>query len=286
MLTLLPTPIGNLADITLRALQALGEANVVMCEDIRVTKKLIALFGKNPIIAEHFSAIFEKKDFVSFHSHNEKDFFKNLTQDFFHQNNVVYMSDAGMPCVSDPGISLIAYAIANNIPYDVLPGASAGVVAYASCGFDAQGFLFAGFLPHKQKERRERILNLLQGCAYLEQSIPIVMYESPHRILDTLEDLALLTPNARLFAIKEMTKMHQKYFIGQAREVCAQIESLNTSGEWVLVLFSDTKMERSLSSAQILQLDIPPKIKAKILSKLQNEDTKSLYKKISMQVSV
>lgn len=280
MLTLLPTPIGNLADITFRTLQVLAEADILMCEDIRVSKKLISLFKKNPIISEHFCSIFEKKEFISFHSHNEQEFLSNISKDFFNQRNIVFMSDAGMPCVSDPGMSLVAYAIKNKIPYDVLPGASAGISAYCSCGFDTEGFLFAGFLPHKQKDRRERILNLLQGSSRLDQRICVVMYESPHRILNTLEDIALLAPNALLFAIKEMTKIHQKYFIGSSAEVYAQIKGSNISGEWALVLLSDEKAERSLTCAQILQMDIPPKIKAKIVSKLQNEDVKSVYEKI------
>lgn len=282
MLTFLPTPIGNLADITLRSLQVLADAEVIMCEDVRVGKKLLSLLEKNPLIQSNFPAIFTSKQFVSFHSHNEKEFLDLLEEDFF-QKNVVFMSDAGMPCVSDPGMSLVAYMISKDLPYDVLPGASAGVNAYCSSGIISDGFLFAGFLPHKQKDRRERISNLAQGIMTLQQEIVIVIYESPHRILQSLEDICFLYPDAYLFAIKEMTKMHQKYFCGSASDVLEQVRKANTSGEWALLLRVEKKLEPSLSLSSVEQMDLPPKIKAKILAKLENEDVKTIYEKICKQ---
>ncbi|PAF52785.1 16S rRNA (cytidine(1402)-2'-O)-methyltransferase [Helicobacter sp. 13S00477-4] len=283
MLTFLPTPIGNLADVTIRTLQVLAQASILMCEDIRVSKRLVSLFKKNPLIQSNFSHIFVEKEFVSFHSHNEKEFLHNIQRDFFVKNNVVFMSDAGMPCVSDPGMSLVAYAIENNITYDVLPGPCAAINAYCFSGIKTDGFLFGGFLPPKQQDRKNRIINLLESCARFEQNISIILYESPHRILESLEDIASLCPDVYLYAIKEMTKIHQKYFVGLSSEVFSQIKTSNISGEWVLVLKSNRDVEPTLSLHQIQHLDIPPKIKAKILGKLQNADIKSIYKKICEQ---
>ncbi|PAF42605.1 16S rRNA (cytidine(1402)-2'-O)-methyltransferase [Helicobacter sp. 11S03491-1] len=280
MLTFLPTPIGNLADITLRSLEVLANADVVMCEDVRVSKKLIKLLGKNPIAQQYFHGIFNQKQFISFHSHNQEDFLNSIEVDFFHEHHIAFMSDAGMPCVSDPGAILVAYALKNGIDYDVLPGCSAGVNAYCFCGFVSDGFLFAGFLPHKQKDRQQRIDNFLQTIGSFEQNISIVVYESPHRILESLEDIVLLAPEIKLFAIKEMTKIHQKFFVGKSSEVLSQIRQSNTNGEWVLVLEGGKTKEATLSSNQILQMDLPPKIKAKLLSKLQNTDAKTIYEKI------
>ncbi|PAF48051.1 16S rRNA (cytidine(1402)-2'-O)-methyltransferase [Helicobacter sp. 12S02634-8] len=280
MLTLLPTPMGNLDDITLRSLRALEQADVLLCEDVRVSKKLLALLAKNPMIHQHFPKISQTKEMVSFHSHNQAKYISNLSAELF-ERNVVYMSDAGMPCVSDPGAALVAYAIQNNIAYDILPGGSACVGAYCASGFESDGFLFAGFLPHKQKEKITRLSNLLTSAAFLDQKIPIIVYESPHRIIDTLENIAKLAGDMQIFAIKEMTKMHQKYFIGSAKEVYTQIQSSNTNGEWVLVLLGTQKPERTLSATQITQMDLPPKIKAKLLSKLQDIPTKNLYEQIS-----
>ncbi|PAF54204.1 16S rRNA (cytidine(1402)-2'-O)-methyltransferase [Helicobacter sp. 13S00482-2] len=279
MLTLLPTPIGNLADITLRALKVLADSDVLMCEDIRVSKKLISLLEKNPLVQDNFPTIFDTKQFISFHSHNEKEFLASVDKSFF-EKNVVFMSDAGMPCVSDPGVSLVAYAINNNIPYDVLPGASAGVNAYCFSGIHSDGFLFTGFLPHKQKDRKDHISNIIKGISTLDQDIVIVMYESPHRILKSLEDIASLYPDADLFAIKEMTKVHQKFFHGKTIDVLEQIKKSNISGEWALVMSVEKVLEPSLSLTQVVQMDMPPKIKAKILAKLENKDIKTIYEEI------
>ncbi|MDO7252946.1 16S rRNA (cytidine(1402)-2'-O)-methyltransferase [Helicobacter cappadocius] len=279
MLTLLPTPIGNLADITLRSLQVLADSDVIMCEDVRVGKKLISLLEKNSLIKDNFPKIFDSKQFIPFHSHNEKEFLDSIHRGFF-EKNIVFISDAGMPCVSDPGMSLVAYAMSENIPYDVLPGVSASVSAYCFSGIVSDGFLFAGFLPHKQKDRKERIANLMQGISILQQDVVIVVYESPHRILDSLGDIVCLYPNIHLFAIKEMTKLHQKFFYGKAVDVLEEIKKVNTNGEWVLVMNVEKKIEPSLTLAQISQMDIPPKVKAKILAKLENKDIKSIYERI------
>ncbi|MDQ1268640.1 MAG: rRNA (cytidine1402-2-O)-methyltransferase, partial [Campylobacterota bacterium] len=147
LLTLIPTPIGNIGDITLRAIEALGDADTLLCEDTRVTKKLIQ------ILKERYGSSFKpEQNFISLHSHNEKEFIQNLTPAFFEQN-VVYVSDAGMPGISDPGQVLVRYAQENGIKYDVLPGANALLTAFVASGFVETKMLFWGFLPHKGKDR-------------------------------------------------------------------------------------------------------------------------------------
>lgn len=138
MLTLVPTPIGNLDDISKRAITALLEAELIYCEDTRVTKKLLQL------LSERENLDFNCKDFKSFHSHNEKQILKNLSIEDFNKN-IVYVSDAGMPCVSDPGASLVQYCIENSLDYDVIPGANAVLTAFAMSGFLNTEFTFLVF---------------------------------------------------------------------------------------------------------------------------------------------
>ena len=143
MLSLVPTPIGNIGDISLRAIELLSEADTLLCEDTRVTKKLIH------ILKERYNTVFkENQTFISLHSHNEKEFIKDLEPSFFDKN-VVYASDAGMAGISDPGQILVKYAQENNVKYDVLPGANAVLTAFVASGFVETKMLFWGFLPHK-----------------------------------------------------------------------------------------------------------------------------------------
>ena len=150
MLCLVPTPIGNLEDISKRSLQVLQECELIFCEDTRVTKKLLSLLG------EKNNLDFSNKEYKSYHSHNEKKVLETLTKETFTKN-VVYVSDAGMPCVSDPGATLVDYCIQNDIKYDVLPGANAVLTAYAMSGFTHTTFSFHGFLDHKGKTRASKL---------------------------------------------------------------------------------------------------------------------------------
>ena len=150
MLCLVPTPIGNLEDISQRSLRILVEAELIFCEDTRVTKKLLNLLG------EKQNLDFSNKEYKSFHSHNENNILQSLTKETFTKN-VVYVSDAGMPCVSDPGASLVDYCIKNDIAYDVLPGANAILTAYAMSGFPHTTFSFYGFLDHKGLSRASNL---------------------------------------------------------------------------------------------------------------------------------
>ena len=175
MLCLVPTPIGNLEDISKRSLRVLEEAELIFCEDTRVTKKLLNLLG------EKNNLDFSNKEYKSFHSHNENHILQTLDKDTFTKN-VVYVSDAGMPCVSDPGATLVDYCIKNDIAYDVLPGANAILTAYAMSGFPHTTFSFYGFLDHKGVSRASKLNDALNDHKLA------ILYESPHRLLKYLRN--------------------------------------------------------------------------------------------------
>ena len=276
MITLLPTPIGNLGDISLRTLEVLAESEIVLCEDTRVTKKLLSLLQKSPIISSNFPEIFQDKVFYPFHSHNQREFLAQRDRAFFDKK-VVFLSDAGMPCVSDPGALLVAYAQEHGIAYDVLPGSNACVLAYCMSGVEDSGFVFGGFLPHKKEERKKVLLEYFGANSRLSGNQSIIFYESPHRILDSLADLAALDRECKVFAIKEMTKINQKFFTGSAQEVLGRIKGENIKGEWVLVLNPTHTQERVLSLEEIEQMSLPPKVRAKLLAKLTGQDPKAIY---------
>ncbi len=268
MLTLVPTPIGNIGDISLRAIEALREADTLLCEDTRVTKKLIH------ILKERYQTPFkENQEFISLHSHNEQAFVEKLTPSFFEQN-VVYASDAGMPGVSDPGQALVAYCLKEGVAYDVLPGANAVLTAFVASGFEQTQMLFLGFLDHKG---RSRSAGLLQA---LHNGYTTVLYESPHRLEKLLAEIADEAPSRELFLAKELTKKYQKYFRGRASEIMQELNG-NFRGEWVVVIrASEAHNDSAITQNDILALDIPKKMQAKLISKITGENTKVCYQRL------
>lgn len=267
MLTLVPTPIGNLEDISKRSLQALLEAELIFCEDTRITKRLLSL------LAQKNNLEFTCKDFKSFHSHNETQVLKTLTPKDFDKN-IVYVSDAGMPCVSDPGATLVQYCIENNIAYDVLPGANAVLTAFAMSGFLHTEFTFFGFLAHKGKERNYKLAKVMQSPTLA------ILYESPHRLLKTLEEIKNIDENKTIFLVKEISKLHQKTFKDSAKNIYEKFLNENIKGEWVLVIEPTKTSGENLDIQDIKSLDIAPKIKAKLLAKMTGKSTKEIYQQL------
>ncbi|RXJ86053.1 16S rRNA (cytidine(1402)-2'-O)-methyltransferase [Arcobacter sp. CECT 8985] len=267
MLTLVPTPIGNLEDISLRALKALEESELIFCEDTRVTKKLLSLF------AQKHNLNFENKEYKSYHSHNENQILKNLDPDIF-EKNVVYVSDAGMPCVSDPGATLVDFCIKNDIKYDVIPGANAVLTAYAMSGFTYNTFTFHGFLPHKGADRTNKLKTIMQS-----EKLGI-LYESPHRLLKLLEEVTKIDENRTIFIVKEITKLHQKYFKNSAKNIFEEFKDTNIKGEWVVIIEPVTYEGEAIDVTDIEALDLAPKVKAKLLSKLTGRKTKDIYQEL------
>ena len=267
MLCLVPTPIGNLEDISKRSLKALLEAELIFCEDTRVTKKLLNLF------AEKYELDFSQKEFKSFHSHNEKEILNSLTKDTFTKN-VVYCSDAGMPCVSDPGATLVDWCIKNEVPYDVIPGANAVITAFAMSGFTSTEFTFFGFLDHKGASRASKLDEVLNS------SRVSILYESPHRLLKLIEELNKKEPSRTIFLVKEISKLHQKVYKDSAENLYKEFVNLDIKGEWVVVIEPKITVGLNLELDDILPLDIAPKIKAKLIAKLTGATIKEVYQQL------
>ncbi len=266
MLTLVPTPIGNISDISLRAMEKLSKADILLCEDTRITKKLLN------ILQERYSLERKEQRFISLHSHNEYHFLENIEPSFFNEN-VVYVSDAGMPGISDPGQHLVRYCIDHKIDYDVLPGANAVLTAFAASGFVETKMLFFGFLPHKGSERSSALQQALHN------GYTTVLYEAPHRLGKLLDELEAEVPKRQLFAAKELTKKFQRYLNGTASELKNTLEG-NFRGEWVVVIEAGQARQSSLSEREVLALDIPKKAAAKLISKITGENAKACYQRL------
>jgi len=268
VLSLLPTPIGNISDISLRTIEVLRDADILLCEDTRVTKKLIH------ILKERYNTSFkEDQRFIPLHSHNEKSFIEDLNASFFDKN-VVYVSDAGMPGISDPGQLLVQYARQNGVEYDVLPGANALLTAFVASGFVETKLLFWGFLPHKGSDRAAS----LNGALF--SGFATVLYESPHRLKKLLQEISKEQPKRKLFLAKEISKKYQTYFNGNASELLDAIND-NFRGEWVVVISPSERQNASaISENNILELDLPKKVKAKLICKITQENTKSCYERL------
>jgi len=264
MLTFIPTPIGNPQDITVRALREFENAELFLCEDTRQTKHLLNL------LSERFDMVYPEVQFVSFNEHNGPQRLEEYGT-LLAQKRVVYVSDAGMPVISDPGQLLVAYCQNHNIEYDVLPGASAVTTAYAASGFEEGKFLFYAFLPHKGKERSSALQEAL-GNGY-----NTVLYEAPHRLLKLLEEIAAADGKRELFLAKELTKRYQRYYRGSAAGLLERLKESTVKGEWVVVIKAKKSEAKSLAFSEVMALDMPPKIKAKLLAQLSDRSVKSWY---------
>ncbi|MBZ7938805.1 16S rRNA (cytidine(1402)-2'-O)-methyltransferase [Campylobacter sp. W0014] len=269
MLYFIPTPIGNLGDISFRALELLKTCEIFFCEDTRVSKSLLLS------LSHKFQIDFKTKKMIAFHTHNEKEILKNLNPEFFSQN-VAFLSDAGMPGISDPGYTLADFALKNGIEFEVLPGANAALVALVSSALSEKEFVFIGFLANKGKERIKDIQRALN------HPYASIVYESPKRILSLVEQILLIDENREIFAIKEISKKFETKFKGTAKEVFDKLKQANLNGEWVLVISKNYhKLDyNSLLESDILELDIPLKAKSKLLAKINGKNPKEIYAKL------
>ncbi|EAH5546026.1 16S rRNA (cytidine(1402)-2'-O)-methyltransferase [Campylobacter upsaliensis] len=269
MLYFIPTPIGNLSDISLRSLELLSACEIVFCEDTRVCKHLITLLN------DRFKTCIKPQKILSLHTHNEKEVLEKLDLKLF-EKNVAYLSDAGMPGISDPGFALIQFALAHKLSYEVLPGANAALVALVSSNLCEKEFIFLGFLANKGKERQKEIENLLLN------PYPTIIYEAPTRILALVQTIAKLEPERELFAMKEISKKFQTSFRGRAEELVGELKNANLNGEWVLVVAKSSQnfSSNSLCESDILALDLPLKVKSKLLAKMSGKNSKELYQKL------
>ncbi len=267
MLYFIPTPIGNLEDISLRSLRLLERISVLLCEDTRVTKRLLHLLSERFDFSPHIER------FIPLHSHNERTLLERLDPALFDEE-VGYMSDAGMPGISDPGCTLVQYAQEHAIAYEVLPGANAALTAYVSSGYCQTRFLFFGFLPHKGKARDEALHEALYS------GYTTILYEAPHRLQKLLAQIARIDPGRELFLLKEATKLHAQSYRGSAEALMKRLHAQTIRGEWVVVLKASAISRATLTVEEILALDLPKKQTARLLSKITGKSPKECYRSL------
>jgi len=216
-LYVVPTPIGNLKDITLRALETLQSADCIAAEDTRQTIKLL----------NHYNI---KKPLISYHQHNELGKSKELIDRIRNGQNIALVSDAGSPGISDPGSVLIKRCIEEGIDFEVLPGATAIITALVASGCDTSKFAFRGFLPRESKEKKQ----LVEEVKNYKDTL--IFYEAPHRLLDTLRFLRESFGNRNISVCKELTKMYETFVRGTLEEVIEHFSKITVKGEFVIVL--------------------------------------------------
>lgn len=230
MLYLCATPIGNLEDITLRVLRVLQEADVIYCEDTRNTLKLL----------RHFEIA---KPLQSYHDHSPEARAQKIANDVRAGRQVALVSDAGMPVISDPGFDLVNLFRRENLPYTVLPGASASLTALVLSGIAADRFLFEGFLPRKKKDLEARLALLDKERA------TAIIYESPHRLSATLDVFAKRWPERECAAVREITKRFEETVRGTTVSVRDHFNANAPRGEFVLILGGAVETETSAEDA-------------------------------------
>lgn len=213
-LYIVATPIGNLEDITLRALRVLREVDLIACEDTRRTRKLLS----------HYQI---SKPTISYHEHNERDRTTELIKKLEAGLNIALVSDAGTPLVSDPGFHIVREAIEKQIPVIPIPGPSAAISAMSASGLPAREFTFIGFLPPKSGARRAR----LTALSTIETTL--VLYEAPHRIQETIKDALEILGDRECVLAREITKLHEEFVRGRLSEIKARN---NVRGEVVLLI--------------------------------------------------
>ncbi len=266
-LYIVSTPIGNLKDITFRAIETLKEVDIIACEDTRVAKKLLNRYK------------IEKKHLISYYEPVEEKIIPKIINLLKEGKNIALISDAGTPTLSDPGYKLVKEAIKENIEVISIPGAFAAVVALSVSGLPTDKFIFLGFLPTKESKKRE----ILDKFGALNTTI--IIYESPHKLLKTVSLIKEIFPKADIVIAKELTKIHEKFIRGSIDEV---IKYLNENpeiikGEFVILLYPNNEVEKPseeklLEEAKSLkEKGIRTKEIAKKLSKKYNLNKNEVY---------
>ncbi len=226
---MIATPIGNLEDITLRALRILREeVAAIACEDTRQSQKLL----------EHYQI---RKPLVSYHEHNEASRTAELIEKLERGESVALISDAGTPLVSDPGYRVVKAAIENQIAVVPIPGASAVLAGLAASGLPTDEFRFIGFLPQKSGARRKSLEALINERA------TVIAYESPHRLLDTLAEMTEVFGTRRVVVARELTKLHEEFLRGSAAEVHAELSKRPSVKGEITILIERSEVKASIA---------------------------------------
>lgn len=214
-LYIVATPIGNLEDITLRAINILKDVDIIAAEDTRHTLKLL----------NHLKI---SKPLISYHRHNEDVKSELLINKLLEGNDIALVSDAGTPAISDPGEEIVKEAIKSNIEIVPIPGACAAITALVASGMDTKEFIFLGFLPVNKKLRK----NKLEEIKNINKTI--ILYEAPHKLINTLGDLKEIIGERRITVAKELTKIHEKFYRGNIEEILNLIQA--PKGEYIIIL--------------------------------------------------
>jgi len=232
MLFLVATPIGNLSDISLRALEVLKRVDAILCEDTR----------RSSILLNHYQI---QKPLYSYHKFNEKKNLESVLERLRTGESIALISDAGTPCLNDPGAALVQACVAEGLEFTAVPGACSPVVALLLSGFDAARFQFVGFLPRKPLE----VLRAALGYPGTT-----VAFESPERLIDTLEDLAGVDPERQVAVVREMTKAFEECRRGPVREVLRYFREKGVKGEVCLVIAGGRLMPEEMPLDELLEL--------------------------------
>ncbi|QCX33469.1 16S rRNA (cytidine(1402)-2'-O)-methyltransferase [Caloramator sp. E03] len=234
---LVATPIGNLEDITLRALNILKSVDFIAAEDTRQTLKLL----------NHFDI---KKPLISYHEHNKIESGEKIIKQVIEGKNVALVTDAGTPGISDPGEGLVKLAIENNIPLYLIPGPAALIYGLVVSGISTSRFVFEGFLPTDKKGRKERMDKLL------DEERTIIFYEAPHKLIRTLEDLYSHFGDRKIALCRELTKKYEEIIRCTLSEAIKLYEDKKPLGEYVIVLEGKSREEKEIERINELK-DIP-----------------------------
>ena len=216
-LYIVATPIGNLEDITLRAIRVLKEADAIAAEDTRHTQKLLSKFDIHTPL-------------TSYHDHNKEEKAPVLVARLLEGKNVALVSDAGTPGISDPGYFLINLAVDQKIPVVPIPGATAAIAALSVSGLPTDRFVFEGFLPSKHTARMKRLIELAK------EERTLIFYEAPHRIMQALEDMQTVLGDRKAVLTRELTKVHEQVLRGRIPDVRRQLEAGSMKGEFTIIV--------------------------------------------------
>lgn len=233
-LYLVATPIGNLEDITLRAINVLKNVDLIAAEDTRHTLKLL----------NHLEI---SKPMISCHRHNENEKSNKIIEKLKEGKNIAIVSDAGTPGISDPGEEVVKEAIKENIQIIPIPGACAAINALIVSGIDTNEFYFLGFLPLNKKLRKEK-LNEIKNI-----NKTIILYEAPHKILNTINDLENILENRQVVFAREITKIHEEFIRGTIKEIKEKIE--NPKGEFVIIIEGNKNVENIENKLNLLTIN-------------------------------
>jgi 16S rRNA (cytidine1402-2'-O)-methyltransferase len=263
-LYIVATPIGNLEDITLRAVRVLKEVNVIACEDTRQTQKLLNHYGITTRT-------------ISYHEHNEMTRAAELVKEMQEGASVALVTDAGMPGISDPGFRLISLAIQHHVPVVPIPGASAFLSALVASGLPTDSFRFSGFLPAKRGERRA-VLEAIRTSPRTQ-----VFYEAPHRIIEALSDVVEVLGNARHVVIaREVTKLHEEFLRGRACDVLDTLQARDgVKGEITLLIGKAEEESHGTAEAASARFSIRQRV-AQIMTE-EKVDEKAALKKVAKE---